>query len=223
MKRHFKTALAAGAVTLACALGATGAAEAKPAASFFGPLKPDFKHPKYLRGDEQVFRCEGPVSQVVDIGDENVRTTGAVFGTSPGGGIGGQFDPNPLLDVFVDIPPGACLDAHFSALVGNALPSGGSPLAMFEVTVQEASPVFAPGTALIGHFPTPFGLASPAVAIQAEQSVDEMGANFFIKAGDGPREIRPGKSRVIVWWAGSPGGAGALGTAFVLKLYVRGQ
>ena len=165
------------------------------------------------------------MTQVVDIGDESLRTTKAVFGSTPGGGVGGQFDPNPLLDVMVNIPPGACLDAHFSGLVGSNQTYQGSPLALFEVTVQQSSPVFAPGTPLIGHYPTPYGIPSPAVALEPERDVDEIGANFFIHAGDGPREIKPGPNRVIVWWAGGPpgSGGGTIGSAFVLKLYVRGQ
>ncbi len=227
MKHYLQTALAAGSIALACTL-AIGAAQGAPhkllPRSFYTVPKQDKMKPR-LRDDDQVYRCEGPVTQVIDIGDESLRTTPAVFGSSPGGGIGGQFDPNPLLDVFVDIPDGACLDAHFSGLVGSGPLYGKSALAMFEVTVQAASPVFAPGTALIGHFPTPFGVPSPAVALEPERDVDEIGANFFIHAGGGPREIKPGKNRVIVWWAGGPGGpgAGAIGSAFVLKMYVRGQ
>jgi hypothetical protein len=222
-----RAARAAGLSALACVLAISTAGAVPLAKRFLTVPKQDIHKtdgkPK-LTDDGPVFRCDGPVSQVVDIGDESLRTTTAVFGSSPGGGIGGQFDPNPLLDVFVNIPPGACLDAHFSGLVGSAQTYGRSPLAMFEVTVQAASPVFAPGTALIGHFPTPFGLASPAVALEPERDVDEIGANFFIQAGDGPRQIKPGKNRVIVWWAGGPAApGGAIGSAWVLKLYVRGQ
>ncbi len=227
MRRYFKTALSAGSIALACALAAGGAEGAPAKRGFLSqPLTlKGAKPPKAgFKAEEQVFRCEGAVSQVIDIGDESLRTTKAVFGTSPGGGIGGQFDPNPLLDFFVDIPPGACLDAHFSGLIGSGALYGGSPLALFEVTVQAASPVFLPGTALIGHFLTPFGIPSPAVGLEAERDIDEIGANFFIRAGDGPREIKPGKNRVIVWWAGGPApNGGAVGSAFVLKLYVRGQ
>ena len=229
MKIYRQAALLA--VSLALSGGLTVSAQGATARhGFFTAAPQDIRHGKAkpkpgLKDDAAVFRCEGPVSQVIDIGDESLRTTPAIFGSGPGGGVGGQFDPNPLLDVMVNIPKGACLDAHFSALVGGGQTYGKSPLALFEVTVQAASPVFAPGTPLIGHFPTPYGIASPAVALEAERDVDEMGANFFIHSGDGPREILPGANRVIVWWAGGPPGStgGAIGSAFVLKLYVRGQ
>lgn len=227
MKRYFQTALVAGSIALVCAMAASPADAAVAKRNFFTIPKQDTRHKPGkpgLRDNEQVYHCEGAVSQVIDIADESWRTTKAVYGSTPGGGVGGQFDPNPLLDVMVDIPPGACLDAHFSAIVGSTL-YGASPLALFEVTVQPSSPVFAPGTPLIGHFATPYGIPSPAIGTQSEQDVDQVGANFFIHAGDGPREIMPGPSRVIVWWAGGPPGStgGAAGSAFVLKLYVRGK
>ncbi|HXC57417.1 MAG TPA: hypothetical protein VNU97_19110 [Rhizomicrobium sp.] len=226
MRFERKAALAACFILLSGALAAGAAQGATAKRNFFTPPAQNAAHgakPK-PHADQTAFNCTGPVSQAVDVGDESLRSTTAVFGSTPGGGVGGQFDPNPLLDVFVDIPPGSCLDAHFSGLVGSAL-YGKSPLALFEVTVEAASPVFAPGTPLIGHFPTPYGIPSPAVALQAEQDVDEIGANFFIQAGDGPRQILPGHNRVVVWWAGGPPGStgGAIGSAFVLKLYVRGQ
>jgi hypothetical protein len=66
---------------------------------------------------------------------------------------------------------------------------------------------------------------SPAVAIEAERDVDMLSANFFQKVGGGPHEVPPGTYQVDVWWAGAPPGSavptGAIGMAFVLKLYLR--
>jgi hypothetical protein len=47
-------------------------------------------------------------------------------------------------------------------------------------------------------------------------------ANFFQRVGTAPGDIPPGAYRVDVWWSGGPvGGGGAIGAAFVLKLYLR--
>ena len=63
---------------------------------------------------------------------------------------------------------------------------------------------------------------SPAVALEAERDVDEFAANFFQRIGNDKAngDVPPGVYRVDVWWAGGPvGGGGAIGAAFVLKLY----
>ncbi len=167
-----------------------------------------------------VYECSGPIASVSDLGYEDVRTTSAVFGTSPGGGEGGQFDKTPLLSTKVELEKGTCLDAHLSALVGSNQSYGGSRLTLFQVTLT------APGAApqhMMGHYETPYGIASPAVATEAERDVDMFASNFFQRAGDGPHELPPGSYYLDVWWAGAPPAAigGAIGAAFTLKLYTR--
>jgi len=72
----------------------------------------------------------------------------------------------------------------------------------------------------VGHYETPYGVYAPAVAIEAERDVDTFSSNFFARIGTLPGDVPPGPYRVDVWWAGGPiGGGGAIGAAFVLKLY----
>ena len=56
---------------------------------------------------------------------------------------------------------------------------------------------------------------------RAENDVDTLAAQFFQPVGKMPGGISPGIYRVDVWWSGGPigGGGGAIGAAFVLKLY----
>jgi hypothetical protein len=164
-------------------------------------------------------RCTGPIKMVTDVGFEGVRTTGWNFGMMGGGGEGGRFDPNPLLSTVVTLNQGGCLNAHFSALVGSRQTYGPafSALTLFQVTL---SPVNGGLQHLYGHYETPYGVYAPAVAIEAERDVDTYGSNFFQRVGTGHGEVPPGTYRVHVWWAGGPiGGGGAIGAAFVLKLY----
>jgi hypothetical protein len=168
-----------------------------------------------------VLGCTGPISRVIDVAYEGVKTTLVVFGNGAGGGEGGQFDKTPVLSTKVELVEGMCLDAHFSALVGSGQTYSGSSLALFQVTLTgPAGPRH-----MVGHYETPYGIASPAVALEAERDVDMIGANFFQRVGRGPHEIAPGSYRVDVWWAGAPpppvGPGGAIGAAFVLKLYTR--
>jgi hypothetical protein len=120
----------------------------------------------------------------------------------------------------VTLAKGACLDAHFSAIVGGKPVYGHSALTLFQVTLTRAN--FGPRH-MFGHYETPYGIPSPAVALQAENDVDMFAANFFQRAGTAPHDVPPGTYQVDVWWAGAPPGApgGAIGAAFVLKLYVR--
>jgi len=78
---------------------------------------------------------------------------------------------------------------------------------------------------MVGHFETPYGIPSPAVALEAERDVDMLSANFFQRVGTAPHDVPPGVYNVDVFWAGGPPGAppqhGAIGAAFVLKLYLR--
>jgi hypothetical protein len=170
-----------------------------------------------------VLRCTGPITQVIDIGNENLRFTPANYFTSPGGGEGGRFDKTPVLSTKVSLAPGTCLDAHLSAIVGNGRLYGVSPMALFQVTLTflpTTNPPLAGPRHMVGHFERPFGTSSPAVALEAERDVDMFAANFFQKVGSGPHEVRPGTYRVDVWWAGA-GPGGAIGAGFVLKLYMR--
>lgn len=163
----------------------------------------------------------GPITQVIDIGDENLKFTPADFFASPGGGEGGGFDKTPVLSTTVSLGAGTCLNAHFSAIVGGG--RGVAPLTMFQVTLTFlpiATPPNSPPRHMVGHFERPFGISSPAVFLQAENQADTFGSNFFQKVGNGPHEVRPGRYRVDVWWSGA-GPGGALGAAFVLKLYRR--
>jgi hypothetical protein len=161
--------------------------------------------------------CRGPISQVIDVGDENLRFTSADYFTNPGGGEGAGFDKTPLLSTKVQLAQGACLDAHLSAIVGSRQAYGVASLAMFQVTLTSASGAM---RHMVGHYHTPFGRPSPAIALEAERDVDMLGSNFFQRVGTGPHEVPPGVYRVDVWWAGA-GPGGAIGAAFILKLYTR--
>ncbi|MDH3402917.1 MAG: hypothetical protein OES32_09975 [Acidobacteriota bacterium] len=168
-----------------------------------------------------VLTCKGEVGLVLDAANEGVRTTTDVFGTGPGGGEGGEFDPAPVLsipEVFLD--EGECLDAHLSVIVGSAQTYGVAPLALFQVTL---TPVGGGPRHMVGHYETPYGIPSPAVALEAETDVDMLAANFFQRVGSEEHDVPPGVYRVDVWWAGAPPGVpgGAIGAAFVLKLYLR--
>lgn len=164
-----------------------------------------------------VLGCRGPITQVLDVGDENVRFTAANYFTNPGGGQGAGFDKTPLLSTKVQLAQGTCLDAHLSAIVGSKQTYGVAPLTMFQVTL---TPPGGGPRHIIGHYHTPFGKPSPAVALEAERDVDMLGSNFFQRVGNGPHEVPPGIYRVDVWWSGA-GPGGAIGAAFVLKLYMR--
>jgi hypothetical protein len=166
------------------------------------------------------YPCNGAVTLITDVGDENLHTTSAIYTSSPGGGEGKQFDPKPLLTADVTLSDGQCLDAHFSALVGGLkIYKQSSPMTLFQVSLTGKG--FGPRH-MYGHFETPFGwqtTLAPAVAVGAEPDTDAIGANFFQHVGSGPHDVPPGRYKVNVWWAGSPGGTGATGAAFVLKLY----
>jgi hypothetical protein len=164
-------------------------------------------------------QCRGPIALVTDVGFEGLKTTSANYGASPGGGEGGRFDKTPVLSTRVELREG-CLNAHFSALVGSKQTYGVSAITMFQVTL---TPAGGGGPQhMYGHYETPYGIPSPAVALEAERDVDEFAANFFQRIGNDKAngDVPPGVYRVDVWWAGGPvGGGGAIGAAFVLKLY----
>lgn len=163
------------------------------------------------------FGCRGPITRVLDVADENVRFTSANFFASPGGGEGGRFDKTPLLSTRVELG-GGCLDAHLSAIVGGRQTYGVASVAVFQVTLTRLNPAGGPRH-MVGHYEQLFGLA-PAVGLEAERDIDMLGANFFQHIGSGPHAVPPGLYRVDVWWAGV-GPGGAIGAAFVLKLYMR--
>jgi hypothetical protein len=171
-----------------------------------------------------VQRCTGPIRLVTDVGFENVRTTAVNWGVPPAGagGEGARFDPVPVLSTTVSLLNNTCLNAHLSALVGSRQTYAfAASITMFQVTLTPIA-----GGApqhMYGHYETPYGIYAPAVAIEAERDVDEFSANFFTRVTTAPQpgDVIPGIYRVDVWWAGGPvGGGGAIGAAFVLKLYL---
>jgi hypothetical protein len=180
-----------------------------------GPTSPN-KHDQTI-----MERCRGAVSMVNDVGFEGLLTTAWNFGAAGGGGESGRFDPKPILQARVELREG-CLNAHLSAIVGSAQMYGTSPITMFQVTLSQSLPTggFGPPQHMYGHYETPYGIYGPAVMIEAEGDVDTFGSNFFQSVGYGKHDVPPGVYLVDVWWAGGPAGAGgAIGAAFVLKLY----
>ena len=165
-----------------------------------------------------VLGCKGPITQVMDIGFEGVKFTSADYFSHPGGGEGGGFDKAPVLSTKVTLAQGTCLDAHLSAIVGSKQTYGVAPLTLFQVTL---TPVGGGPQHMVGHYEHPYGSNNgPAVALEAERDVDMYASNFFQAVGKGPHEVPPGTYRVDVWWSGN-GPGGAIGAAFVLKLYLR--
>jgi hypothetical protein len=217
--KYKSTKSVAAAVALIALLGAANGANAQERGFF----SPDQRKDAGTRDGAAVYGCSGAVARVIDVGNEGLLTTSAVFGSSPGGGEGGQFDKTPILTTKVQLADGACLDAHLSAIVGSKQTYGSigvSNLALFQVTLTGSNNL---PRHMYGHYETPYGQASPAVALEAERDVDMVAANFFQRVGKAPHDVPPGVYRVDVWWAGAPPGAagGAIGAAFVLKLYLR--
>lgn len=163
-----------------------------------------------------VVPCRGRVTQVGDVAFENVKTTAWNYSAVGGGGVGGRFDKIPVLTTKVNLVAG-CLNAHFDAMVGSTI-YGVSNMTLFQVTLTPSgggAPI-----AMIGHYPTPYGVPAPAVASSAEYDVDMLAANFYMPIGTSSGAVPPGPYVVNVWWAGGPTAAGgAIGAAFVLKLY----
>jgi hypothetical protein len=206
-----------GAVALTALLGVAGGATAQDLEPlFFSEPATGAKIPHPV-GPQS---CRGPLKLVQDVGFEGVRTTGWNWSVVGGGGEGGRYDPNPLLTTNVTLTQGTCLNAHLSALVGSrqTYGAGVAAITLFQVTLTPLGGVAAQH--MYGHYETPYGVYAPAVAVEAERDVDHFGANFFTRVGTAPGDIPPGTYRVNVWWAGGPiGGGGAIGAAFVLKLY----
>jgi len=225
MKFHRRVICLAGLAGLACVLAAADNASAQERSFFVepkegaptpGPAPAPGGAPQQPVASE----CAGPITRVMDIGYEGVKTTTAVFGTNPGGGQGGQFDKTPVLSMKVQLADKTCLDAHLSAIVGSKQTYGRSPLTLFQVTLTSSS---GSRKAIFGHYPTPYGVPSPAVALEAERDVDMYASNFFQRVSKAPNDVPPGVYTLDVWWAGAPQNApgGAIGAAFVLKLYMR--
>lgn len=165
-------------------------------------------------------RCRGPVSMVQDVAFEGVKTTPFNWSSTLGGGESGRYDKTPVLTTPVNLAAGTCLNAHFSAIVGSRQTYGPgiASITMFQVTVTPAGGVA--HQHMVGHYETPYGFYGPAVAVEAERDVDTFGSNFFQRVGFQPGDVPPGAYIVNVWWSGGPiGGGGAIGAAFVLKLY----
>lgn len=162
--------------------------------------------------------CRGMVNLVTDVGFEGLKTTAHNFSDPTGGGESGRFDKTPVLTTKVVLREG-CLNAHFSAVTGSAEYYGVSPITFFQVTLTPTDGSAGPRH-MYGHYETPYGIYGPAVFIEAEEDVDTIGANFFQRIGDQKGDVKPGIYYVDVWWSGGPAGAGgAIGAAFVLKLY----
>lgn len=162
--------------------------------------------------------CRGKVRSVSDTAFEGVKTTAWNFGMVGGGGESTRFDKTPVLSTKLTLTEG-CLNAHFSAMVGSQKTyTWVSSLTMFQVTLTPSAggaPIH-----MVGHYETPYGIYGPAVALSAEHDVDMLASNFYQGIGTGPGLVAPGTYRVDVWWAGGlVGGGGAIGAAFVLKLY----
>ncbi len=203
-----------GPAILGCALAALAAVVPATASAQLGKtfLVPGVQAQPFAAA---ALPCRGKVTQVADIANENVLTTAWNYANVGGGGVGGRFDKTPVLSTKVSLQAG-CLNAHFDAMVGSTI-YGVSNMTLFQVTLTGASgaPV-----AMIGHYPTPYGVPAPAVASSAEYDVDMLAANFYMPIGTGSGMVPPGSYRVDVWWAGGPTAAGgAIGAAFVLKLY----
>jgi hypothetical protein len=218
MKSHRHVTWITGLAGLACLLAAVDGASAQERPFMVEPRGEAPAPP----APPAPLACSGPITKVMDLAYEGVKTTTAVYGTNPGGGEGNQFDKVPVLTTRVQLAPNSCLDAHLSAIVGSKQTYGRSPLTLFQVTLTGtgASPM-----SISGHYRTPYGHTppSPAVALEAEHDVGMFAANFFQRVGTGPNAVPPGVYKLDVWWAGAPQSApgGAIGAAFVLKLYMR--
>ena len=207
-------------IGLIVSLSAGGAAVAQTT-SFFS-LPTDSAEAAKAAHPAGVLTCRGPLKLVQDVAFEGVKTTGFNWSSTLGGGESGRFDPTPVLTTTVTLTAGTCLNAHFSAIVGSrqTYGAGVASITMFQVTLTPLATPPPPPQHMVGHYETPYGIYAPAVAVEAERDVDTFGSNFFQRVGTAPGDVPPGTYRVDVWWSGGPvGGGGAIGAAFVLKLY----
>lgn len=225
MRRDHRVIRAASLAALLVSLAAATRSDAQER-SFFS-REPD-KEPNARapvppgHGTTVPYGCVGPVQKATDVAFEGVKTTSHNWSNANGAGESGRFDKNVVLTTRVTLLAGSCLDAHLSALVGSkqAYASAAS-MTMFQVTLTPAVPGGVPRH-MVGHYETPYGTYGPAVALEPERDVDTFASSFIQRVGTGPGDVAPGLYRVDVWWAGGPvGGGGAIGAAFVLKLYHR--
>jgi hypothetical protein len=156
--------------------------------------------------------CIGKVRLVDDVTFEGVQVNSWNYPNGPTG-----FAPVPVLSKQVALTAG-CINAHLSAMVGSAQTYGMSKITLFQVRITPAST----GTPVVmdGHYPTCYGIG-PCVALSSEYDVDMLGANFYKAVAPGTT-LPPGPALVEVLWTGGPaflGSAGAIGAAFVLKIY----
>jgi hypothetical protein len=114
MKRYSQMVCFAGLTGLFALLGTVDSANAQERPFF--TIEPNKDAPIQTTTP---LGCSGPITKVLDIAYEGLKTTTAVYGTNPGGGEGGQFDKTPVLTTKVTLAAGACLDAHLSVLVGS--------------------------------------------------------------------------------------------------------
>src|SRR5262249_14287672 len=158
MKFHRRVICLAGLAGLACVLAAVDNASAQER-SFFVVPKGDAPTPApapspggQVPPAPVASECVGPITKVMDIGYDGVKTTAAVYGTNPGGGEGGQFDKTPVLSTKVELGENTCLNAHLSAIVGSKQPYAPSPLRLFRFTWRRPPN---PPKPFFGHYQTP--------------------------------------------------------------------
>lgn len=164
-----------------------------------------------------IIECGGPITKVIDLAFEGIKSTSAYYFSSnlPGGGEGGGFDPIPVLRTQVVLQDKSCLDAHLSAMVFSKQTFNVAPITLFQVSLRPVSS--GPPLHMTGHY---LNLANgPAVALESESLVDMYSSNFFQRVATNST-VPPGTYWVEVWWAGSTP-QGALGADFVLKLYLK--
>ena len=169
---------------------------------------------KDLPNPFQSVPCTGKVKMVNDVTYEGVKTTSWNFGNSPTG-----FDPTPVLTAYPITLRNGCFNAHLSAMVGSKQTYGYSQITLFQVRLTD--PVSGASYIMDGHYPSCYALA-PCVALSAEYDVDMLAANFYKTVNGAQGSVPPGTYRADVLWTGGPaflGGAGAIGAAFVLKMY----
>ncbi len=215
MKRNGRVLGMLHLIVLIVALGVTSLAAAQEQRGFLDKSAAAAQHDPTIPAE-----CRGPLTFVTDVGFEGVKSTSFNFSSPTGGGDGKRFDKTPVLSTKVTLAERTCLNAHLSAIVGSAQTYGGvAPITMFQVTLTSLA-TGGPPQHMYGHYETPYGLYGPAVAVEAERDVDTFGSNFFQRVGFEKGDVPPGDYNVDVWWSGGPvGGGGAIGAAFVLKLY----
>lgn len=158
--------------------------------------------------------CTGKVKQVNDLTHEGVLFSTWNYGVGATG-----FDPTPVLTTKVNLTNG-CFNAHLSAMVGGKQMYGVSQITLFQVRLTQLVSPFAVSV-MDGHYPSCYGYG-PCVALSAESDVDMLAANFYKTVNTASGSVPPGPYQVDVLWTGGPaflGGSGAIGAAFVLKMY----